>query len=199
MAIFLNNEGAKKSSDLHESEKKVVAKSNERVFEHLLLDGEEPQSKLLRVSDSYEEVVKDGCYNQQNAIAVKVTNLLNWYEKDKLAKRLMKDKTFFGRAAYQDDNMYLMWVVQKTNNLDAMHWRIAIANYLNKRYGLSCTFADLNSKKWDYRESLVPWPISYSKSITHMTYYIYEVGEQNAHAHSDFPDCKNEGKNNVSN
>ena len=199
MAIFLNNEGAKKSSSLQESEKKVVAKTNERFFEHLLMDGEEPTRKLVPIEDSYEEVVNDGCYNQQNAIAVKVTNLLNWYEKDKLAKRLMKDKTFFGRAAYQDDNMYLMWVVQKTNNLDAMHWRIAIANYLNKRYGLSCTFADLNSKEWDYRESLVPWPISYSKSITHMKYYIYEVGEQNAHAHVDFPDNQNEGKNNVSN
>jgi len=32
MAIFLNNEGAKKSSSLQESGKKVVAKTNEKVF-----------------------------------------------------------------------------------------------------------------------------------------------------------------------
>lgn len=167
MAIFLNNEGAKKSSSLQESEKKVVAKTNERVFEHLLLDGEEPTRKLVPIEDSYEEVVNDGCYNQQNAIAVKVTNLLNWYEKQKIAKRLMKDKTFFGRAAYDDDRIELEWIVQKTNNLEVMHWKTAIANYLNKRYGLTCTFEYLNSKEYDYRESLVPWPIRYFKPITH--------------------------------
>lgn len=194
MAKFLEKEGVNKSSSLQASEKKVVAKTNEKVFEHLLMDGEQPVRKLWSVEDSYEDVVNDGCYNQQNAIAVKVTNLLNWYEKDKLAKRLMKDKTFFGRAAYQDDNMYLVWVVQKTNNLEVMHWKTAIANYLNKRYGLSCTFADLNSKEWDYRESLVPWPISYSKPITHMKYFTYLVGAQNAHAHSVFPDYQNEAK-----
>jgi len=164
-----------------------------------LLDGEEPVRKLLPVEDSYEEVVNDGCYNQQNAIAVKVTNILNWFELQKVVKRLMADRTFFSRTVYIDDRLDLVWVVQKTNNLDAMHWRIAIANYLNKRYGLACTFEDLNDKEFDYRESLVPWPIRYSKRITHVEYFTYLVGEQNAHAHVDFPDYQNEGKNNVSN
>ena len=199
MFSFKNKEGVKKSNDLQESAKKVVAKTDERVFEHLLIDGEEPVRKLLPVEDNYEEVVNDGCYHQQQTIAVKVTNILNWFELQKVVKKLMKDKTFFGRTIYADDRLELVWVVQKTNNLDAMHWRIAIANYLNKRYGLSCTFADMNSKEWDYSESLVPWPIRYAKPITHVEYYIYEIGEQNAHAHSVFPDCKNEGKNNVSN
>lgn len=40
MFSFKNSEGVKNSNDLHESEKKVVSKTNERFFEHLLMDGE---------------------------------------------------------------------------------------------------------------------------------------------------------------
>lgn len=96
------------------------------------MDGEQPVRKLLPVSDNFTEVEKDGCHTQLQTIAVKVTNLLCWYERQKVAKRLMKDKTFFGRAVYEDDRMELEWIVQKTNNLEVMHRKTAISNYLNK-------------------------------------------------------------------
>lgn len=95
MAKFLEKEGVKKSSDLQESEKKVVAKTNERFFEHLLMDGEEPIRKLVPVSDNFTEVVRDGCYHQKNAIAVEVFTDACWSHKHEVAEMLMQDKTFF--------------------------------------------------------------------------------------------------------
>ena len=199
MFSFKNKEGVKKSNDLHESGKKVVAKTNERVFEHLLIDGEEPVRKLLPLSDSLEEVVNDGCYHQQQTIAVEVFTDACWAHKREVAEMLMNDKTFFGRAAYLDDCMHLVWVVQKTNNLPLMHWKIAIENYLNKHHGLGCSFQDLTAEEYLYDSIEIQFYLCKFQPITHIEYFTYEHGEQNAHAHSVFPDCKNEGKNNVSN
>lgn len=199
MANFLEKEGVKKSNDLHESAKKVVAKTNERVFEHLLLDGEEPTRKHVPIEDSYEEVVNDGCYHQQQTIAVEVFTDACWSHKHEVAALLMNDKTFFGRAAYLDDCMHLVWVIQKTNNLPTIHWKIAIENYLNKHYGLGCSFADLSAEEYLYDCLEIQFCVFKFKPVTNVEYYIYEVGEQNAHAHQAFPDNQNEGKNNVSN
>ena len=207
MANFLNNEGVKKSNDLQESAKKVVAKTNERVFEHLLIDGEEPTRKLVPVSDNFTEVVRDGCYNRHQTIAVEVFTDACWAHKREVAEMLMNDITFFSRAVYVNDYLHLIWVVQKTNNLPAMHFKIAIYDYLEEHYGLRCDIASLCAKEYDYSEYFEPWstrhsepsPIRHFQPITHMQYFTYEVGEQNAHAHSVFPDNQNEGKNNVSN
>ena len=199
MTNFLEKEGVKKSSDLQESEKKVVAKTNERFFEHLLMDGEEPIRKLVPVSDNFTEVVRDGCYHQKNAIAVEVFTDACWSHKHEVAEMLMQDKTFFARAAYLDDCMQLTWVVQKTNNLPTIHWKTAIENYLNKHHGLGCSFADLSAEEYLYDSVEINFYLCKFQPITHVEYFTYLVGEQNAHAHSDFPDCKNEGKNNVSN
>lgn len=192
MAIFLNNEGAKKSSK--ESEKKVVAKTNERVFEHLLIDGEEPVRKLLSVSDSLEEVVNDGCYHQKNAIAVKIANDASQQLRHEVAEMLMNDKTFFCRAACVDNFLNFTWVIQKTNNLPTMHWKIAIENYLQKHYGLGCSFTDLFITKYLYDTINYKFYVYKFQPITHVEYFTYEHGEQNAHAHVDFPDNKNEDK-----
>lgn len=199
MFSFKNKEGVKKSNDLHESGKKVVAKTNERVFEHLLIDGEEPVRKLLPVVDSLEEVVRDGCYHQKNVIAVKVADDVPWQLRHEVAEMLINDKTFFCRAAFVDNLLNFTWVVQKTNNLPLMHWKIAISHYLQKHYGLRCSFTDLFIAKYLYHTINCKFCVHKFQPITHVEYFTYEVGEQNAHAHQDFPDCKNEGKNNVSN
>ena len=199
MANFFEKEGAKNSNDLHESGKKIVAKTNEKVFEHLLLNGEEPQSKLLPVVDCFEEVVRDGCYNKHQTIAVEVFTDACWAHKREVAEMLMNDKTFFGRAAYLDDCMHLVWVIQKTNNLPTIHWKIAIENYLNKHHGLGCSFADLSAEEYLYDCLEIQFCVFKFKPVTNVEYYIYEVGEQNAHAHQDFSDNQNEGKNNISN
>lgn len=199
MFSFKNNEGVKNSNDLHESGKKVVAKTNERVFGHLLIDGEEPTRKLLPLSDSLEEVVNDGCYHQKNAIAVKVADDVPWQLRHEVAEMLMNDKTFFCRAACVDNFLNFTWVVQKTNNLPLMHWKLAISHYLQKHYGLGCSFTDLFITKYLYDTINYKFYVHKFQPITHIEYYIYEIGEQNAHAHQDFPDCQNEGKNNLSN
>lgn len=199
MFSFKNKEGVKNSNDLQESAKKVVAKTNERVFGHLLIDGEEPVRKLLPVVDSLEEVVRDGCYHQKNVIAVKVADDVPWQLRHEVAEMLINDKTFFCRAAFVDNLLNFTWVVQKTNNLPLMQWKIAISHYLQKHYGLRCSFTDLFIAKYLYHTINCKFCVHKFQPITHVEYFTYEVGEQNAHAHQDFPDCKNEGKNNVSN
>lgn len=174
--------------------KKVVAKTNEIFFEHLLMDGEEPTRKLLPIEDNFTEVVRDGCYHQQSTIAVKVATDVSWSHKHEVAALLMNDKTFFGRAVYEDDCNQLTWVVQKTNNLPTIHWKIAIKNYLNKHYGLGCSFADLSAEEYLYDSLEIQFCVFKFQPVTNVEYYIYEIGAQNAHAHNVFPDCKNESK-----
>ena len=174
--------------------KKVVAKTNEIFFEHLLMDGEEPTRKLLPIEDNFTEVVRDGCYHQQSTIAVNVATDVSGSDKHEVAALLRNDKTFCGRAVYEDDCNQLTWVVQKTNNLPTIHWKIAIKNYLNKHYGLGCSFADLSAEEYLYDSLEIQFCVFKFQPVTNVEYYIYEIGAQNAHAHNVFPDCKNESK-----
>lgn len=138
--------------------------------------------------------MRDGCYHQKKAIAVKVATDVSWSHKHEVAALLMNDKTFFGRAVYEDDCNQLTWVVQKTNNLPTIHWKIAIKNCLNKHYGLGCSFADLSAEEYLYDSLEIQFCVFKFQPVTNVEYYIYEVGAQNAHAHQEFPDNQNEGK-----
>ncbi len=200
MFNFKKNEGVKKSNDLQESAKKVVAKTNERVFEHLTEGGKEPERSLIPVSDTFVGIASDGCFDQANIVAVLVPAASScWWKKVELGRMLMRDLTFYGRGVYLGEDAQVVWLVQKTNNLSMLHWQQAIERHLREHYGLCGWFIGIDPEEWQVDEEDNGY-FTIFRPVTHVEYWHYNVtSEQNAHAHTVFPDFKNEGENNVSN